>query len=354
MGLAVGRALALCGLQVVVIERNRRAGEETSSRNSGVVHAGLYYPPGSLKARLCVAGRDQLYAHCQQFGVAHRRCGKLILAQGDQLAQLARLREQALANRVTDVRRLDAVEVRALEPSLRCAEALWLPATGIVDVPEFLLSLQGDMEAHEGLVVLDAELLDARARGRGIAANVRSGAAAGKFECRWLINCAGLQAAAVLERIQDYPQTPRRSVQFAKGNYFSCSAAPKWQRLIYPLPNEAGLGIHATIDLAGSVRFGPDVEWVTDLHYGVNPARAESFYAPIRQYWPDLPDGSLQPSYSGIRPKLVPQGAPAADFLIEGPTEHGVDGLINLLGIESPGLTASMAIGTEIVRRVGA
>jgi len=353
VGLAVARALARRGLEVAVIERHRRPGEETSSRNSGVIHSGLYYPPGSLKARLCVAGRDLLYAHCQENHVDYRRCGKIIVAQEAQLERLQALRIGALANGVTDLRRLDAQEVRELEPAIRCGSGLLSPSTGIVDVHGLMSSLQGSLEAHGGVVALNCELLEASVAERGLLATVRSGEDRTTISCRWLINSAGLQACALLSRIHGYPRARLPTAYFAKGSYFACRAAKSWHHLVYPLPNEAGLGVHATLDLDGSVRFGPDVEWVSAPDYALDAARAEGFYAAIREYWPALPDGSLEPAFAGVRPKLVGAGHPAADFVIEAPEDHGVAGLINLLGIESPGITASLAIGEEIVRRIG-
>lgn len=352
VGLAVARALAQVGNEVIVLERHELAGQETSSRNSGVIHSGIYYPHGSLKARLCVRGRELLYPYCESRSVAHERCGKLIVAQQAQVPDLQVLHAKGIANGVTDLEWRSGAEVAAMEPAVRCAAGLWSPATGIVDVHELMLAFEADLEARGGTVVVDTELLAAGITPDGFVAVIRSGGDSSEIACRVLVNSAGLSAPAVLDRIAGYPPARRRQAYFAKGNYFVCQGAKPFRHLVYPMPNEAGLGVHATLDLDGTTRFGPDVEWVDEPDYRVDASRGNSFYAAIREYWPGLPDGSLQPGYSGIRPKLVGAGAKAGDFEIDGPGQHGVPGLINLLGIESPGLTSSLALGEEVVSRL--
>ena len=354
IGLAIGRALASRGYEVVVVERHLAPGQETSSRNSGVIHSGIYYPTGSLKARLCVSGREQLYAYCEARGINHRRCGKLIVAQDSQLDELQKLRHKALENGVTDLRWLSASEVAELEPDVRCSAALLSPSTGIVDVHEYMLALQGDLEASNGTIVFDSEVVGARQCDAHLAATIRSGESSQEFLCRHLINSAGLRAVDLLRQIEGYPTARLRTAYYAKGNYFVCQGARPFNHLVYPMPNEAGLGVHATLSLDGTTRFGPDVEWTTDLNYSVDAKRGESFYDAIREYWPGLPDLSLHPDYAGIRPKLVGAEHKAADFEIEGPSDHGIGGLVNLLGIESPGLTSSLAIAEHVYRIVAA
>jgi L-2-hydroxyglutarate oxidase LhgO len=352
VGLACARALARAGLEVVVAERHARPGEETSSRNSGVIHSGIYYPAGSLKARLCVDGRKQLYAFCGERDIQHRRCGKLVVAQEGQVPQLHALRDKALANGVTDVSLLSASEAGRLEPEVRCVAALLSPSTGIIDVHEYLLALQADIEAARGIIAFNTEFVRAAGHGDGFIATLRSGGETSDLAARILVNSAGLNAVELLGHMAGYPNGGRHRTHYAKGSYFTCQGVKPFRHLIYPMPNEASLGLHATLDLDGSTRFGPDVEWVSRLDYRVDADRTQGFYASIREYWPGLPDGALQPGYSGIRPKRVGPGEPAADFLIEGPGEHGIPGLVNLIGIESPGLTSSLAIGDEVARRL--
>lgn len=352
VGLACARAIAQRRSSVVVAERHPRPGQETSSRNSGVIHSGIYYPTGSLKAKLCVAGRDRLYSYCRERDIAHRRCGKLIVAQAMEVEKLRALRQKAIANGVHDVELLTAADARTLEPAVRCEAALLSPSTGIIDAHEYMLALQADIESAQGVIAFNTEFLRARRRGDGIVATLGSLDEEFELECRWLVNCAGLHAIDLLKRIEGYPADRGHRAWFAKGNYFSCRGVKPFRRLVYPIPNEAGLGVHATLDLDGSTRFGPDVEWVEALDYNVDASRDTDFYASIREYWPDLPDGALLPSYAGIRPKLVGPGQAAGDFLIEDPAAVGIPGLISLLGIESPGLTASLAIGDEVERRL--
>jgi L-2-hydroxyglutarate oxidase LhgO len=350
VGLAAGRALARAGLETIVLERHRRIGEEASSRNSGVIHSGIYYPPGSLKARLCVRGKEMLYAYCEERGIRHARCGKLLVAQGPEIPVLEALHARGRANGVADLARLDPAEVRELEPEVRCAAALLSPSTGILDVHELMTALLGDLEAAGGMLVLDTEVERLRRGPDGLELTINSGGATDTFTAQRVVASAGLQAVPLTHRIEGYPAARIPRGYLAKGNYFSCSARP-FRRLVYPMPGEAGLGVHATLDLDGSLRFGPDVEWVENVDYAVDPGRAAPFYAAIREYWPDLPAGSLQPAYAGVRSKVAGPGEAAKDFVMAGPAEHGIAGLVNLLGIESPGLTAALAIADHVTDR---
>lgn len=352
IGLAVARVLAGEGREVLVLESNRRAGEETSSRNSGVIHSGIYYPPGSLKAQLCVRGRELLYEYCRARNVAHRRTGKLVIAQQHQLDALRRLFENGGRNGVDDLHWLEAEAVRDLEPAVQCAAALYSPSTGIVDAAELLLALQADVEAAGGVVVPGTRLTSARPVPPGLAIATGDADGTAAMHCSWLINCAGHGAVSLARNIEGYPPALWRQAHLAKGNYFVCGRLRPFSHLVYPMPNAAGLGIHATLGLDGTLRFGPDVEWVAALDYRVDPQRAGSFEAEIRNYWPALPDNALQPDYAGVRPKIVGPAEAAADFVIEDSGVHGIDGLINLFGIESPGLTASLAIAENVAQRL--
>jgi L-2-hydroxyglutarate oxidase LhgO len=344
IGLAMARALALARREVVVLEADEAIGTGASSRNSEVIHAGIYYSPGSLKARLCVAGRHALYRYCEAHGIPHRRCGKLIVATRDaEIPELERLKRQAVANGVTDLRPLSASEARELEPRVRSAAALLSPSTGIIDSHAYLLALQGEAESRGATVVLRTPVEGGRARERDIELRI-GGAGATTVTAQCVVNAAGLHAQEVACGIVGVPPDSVPPCHLAKGNYFLLRGRSPFQRLIYPIPEAAGLGVHVTLDLAGQVRFGPDVEWISAIDYRVDPGRAHAFYAAIRAYWPDLPDESLVPGYAGIRPKMQGPGEPALDFLIQGEREHGVAGLVNLYGIESPGLTASLAI----------
>jgi len=349
VGLAAGRQLAFAGLEVLVLERHRRAGEETSSRNSGVIHSGIYYPAGSRKADLCVRGRKLLYPYCDKHGVAYQRCGKIIVAGNSQSDGLRTLFERGVTNGVDDLQWLSSAEVSRLEPLVSCGAGLLSPSTGVVDVHELMTAYEGDLQAAGGAVVFDSELQTATVDADGMfTLSVVSGGEEMEIRTRRLVNSAGLGAVEMLRKIQGYPAERLRKSYFAKGCYFTCQGAKPFKHLVYPMPSEAGLGVHATLDLDGSTRFGPDVEWVDNIDYHVDPRRADSFYAAIREYWPGLADGSLQPGYAGIRPKIVGPEAKAADFVIEGPREHKIPGLVNLLGIESPGLTSSLAIAEDV------
>jgi L-2-hydroxyglutarate oxidase LhgO len=348
IGLAVARRLAQAGREVIVLEAAEGIGTVTSSRNSEVIHAGIYYKAGSLMARMCVAGKKALYAYCADHGVPHRNCGKLIVATTPkETEKLQSIRAHAAANGVGDMQTLSGEAARALEPALNCDAALLSPSTGIIDSHAYMLSLRGDAEAAGAAFAFYTPLLRAKAVAGKFELDA-GGEAPMTLECRLLINAAGLDAPATAGHIEGMPSDIIPQAYLAKGNYFSCSARAPFSRLIYPVPEPGGLGVHLTLDMAGQARFGPDVEWVDQIDYAVDPARAERFYPAIRKYWPTLPDGALMPSYSGMRPKIVPPAVASQDFLIQGRGGHGVDGLINLFGIESPGLTSSLAIADHV------
>ncbi|MGF6753033.1 NAD(P)/FAD-dependent oxidoreductase [Paraburkholderia sp. GAS42] len=353
IGLAVARALAARGCEVIVLEAAEAIGVGTSSRNSEVIHAGLYYPRGSLKASLCVRGREMLYDYCTTHGIPHQRCGKLLVATArNQVPQLESILARGKENGVLDLMRISGDEARALEPALECVEAVFSPQTGIVDSHQFMLALQGDAGRSGAMFAFHAHV-DAIEANNGRFVIKVGGAAPTTISAACVINSAGLQANRLACSIRGLDARHVPPLYLARGNYFGISGRAPFSRLIYPMPNEAGLGVHLTIDLGGQARFGPDVEWVDTINYDVDPHRAEAFYAAIRAYWPKLPDGALQPAYAGIRPKLSGPGEPAADFLIQGPAAHGVRGLVNLFGIESPGLTASLAIAQRVCELAG-
>jgi len=347
VGLAVARALALQGREVMVLEAADAIGTGTSSRNSEVIHAGLYYPTGSLKARLCVSGRDMLYAYCAERGVPYRRCGKLLVAtSAAQIPGLESIRARAEANGVQGLQWLSREEARALEPALECVAALHSPSTGIVDSHALMLALQGDLEHAGGIVALNSPLAQAGQAQAAIDLVAQDGT---RLQARTVVNAAGLQAPALAARFAGLDAAHVPQAYYAKGSYFTLSGKAPFSRLIYPVPEAAGLGVHLTLDLGGQAKFGPDVQWVDspdDLL--VDPARGDAFYAEVRKYWPALHDGALAPGYAGIRPKIHGAGVPAADFVIQGPAVHGVPGLVNLFGIESPGLTSALAIAEHV------
>jgi L-2-hydroxyglutarate oxidase LhgO len=347
VGLAVARALALAGREVVILEAEVAIGMHTSSRNSEVIHAGIYYPKGSLKARTCVQGKERLYRYCAERGVPHRRCGKLIVATGAaQLAEMEGIRQKALANGVTDVVRIGPGEARAMEPELSCVAALHSPSTGIIDSHALMLAYLGDAQNAGAMLALKSPLEKGFVRPGGIELHV---AGAEPVLARNVVNSAGLRAPSVARRIEGFPARLAPPELYAKGNYFTLARRAPFSRLVYPVPEPGGLGVHVTLDLGGRARFGPDVEWVEGIDYTVDPRRAECFYAAIRRYWPGLPDGALEPGYAGIRPKISGRGEPPADFVVQGPREHGVRGLVQMYGIESPGLTASLALADDVV-----
>jgi L-2-hydroxyglutarate oxidase LhgO len=348
IGLAVARRLAQAGREVIVLEAAEGIGTITSSRNSEVIHAGIYYRAGSLMARMCVSGKRALYQYCRDHGIPHRNCGKLIVATtASETEKLQSIRAHAKANGVDDLRLLTGEAARALEPALNCDAALLSPSTGIIDSHAYMLALRGDAEDAGAAYAFHTPLLCARVGAGGIEIEA-GGDAPMTLACNLLVNAAGLSAPALARSIEGMPIGMIPCAYLAKGNYFSCSVRAPFSHLIYPVPEPGGLGVHLTLDMAGEARFGPDVEWVQSIDYAVDPARAERFYPAIRRYWPTLPDGALMPSYSGIRPKIVPPAVATQDFLIQGPADHGVAGLVNLFGIESPGLTSSLAIADHV------
>ena len=344
VGLACARALAREGVEVIIVEQHDDFGTETSARNSEVIHAGIYYPPGSLKATLCVQGRSLLYQFCNDFGVDHRQCGKLIVATtAAQEEQLHVIKQKADGNGVTDLVLISRAQAQVLEPEVECTAALFSPSTGIIDSHGLMLALLGDAERH-GAVLAVRTPVD-----RIIAQNnhfdvLTGGDAPASISANIVINSAGLHAAKVAARIDGLAAQHVPTMRYAKGNYFSLSGKAPFSRLVYPIPEPGGLGVHYTIDMGGQGRFGPDVQWIDEINYHVDETRGEKFYDQIRRYWPKLHDGALQPAYSGIRPKLVNAGEADADFFIQGPEQHGIAGLINLFGIESPGLTIAEKI----------
>jgi L-2-hydroxyglutarate oxidase LhgO len=347
VGLAVGRALALAGREVLVLESEGAIGTGTSSRNSEVIHAGIYYPHGSLKAKLCVEGKQLLYAYAAERGVPHRRCGKFIVATSpEQAGQLEVIRAKAAANGVDDLELLTAQQAIALEPQLHCVAALNSPSTGIVDSHALMLSLLGDLENVGGMLALKSPITRAECGDGAIVLIAEDGTA---LRCRSVVNAAGLGAPALARRFEGLPASSVPTEYFAKGNYFTLSGRAPFGRLVYPVPEPGGLGVHLTIDLGDQAKFGPDVQWVASADdLVVDPSRGDGFYAEVRKYWPALPDGALIAGYAGMRPKISGPGEPAADFMIDGPASHGVPGLVNLFGIESPGLTSSLAIGRYV------
>ena len=347
VGLAVARALALQGREVMVMEADSSIGAGISSRNSEVIHAGIYYPPGSLKADLCVKGRQLLYDYCEARGIGFNRCGKLLVATSQaQVSQLQNIIAKAIVNNVHDLVLLTREQALAMEPQLECVAAIHSPSTGIVDSHALMLALQGDLENEGGLVVLNTALAHAKCTQAGIDLTAADGT---QLRAASVVNAAGLLAPALARRFAGLDPGFVPSDNFAKGNYFTLSGQSPFSRLIYPVPEAAGLGVHLTIDLGGQTKFGPDVQWVNspdDLL--VDPERGEAFYKEVRKYWPALPDGALMAGYAGIRPKLHGPNDPAKDFCIQGPLDHGVSGLVNLFGIDSPGLTSSLALGQYV------
>lgn len=350
VGLAVARALALGGREVVVLERAAAIGTETSARSSEVIHAGIYYPAGSWKAQLCVAGKGALYRYCEEHRVAHRRCGKLIVATSkDDVEPLWALQDRAAKNGVDDLQRLDGDAVRALEPELDCQAALLSPSTGIIDSHALMHAYQGDLESHSGVIAFRTEAVGGKLEGGRIVLET-SGSDAVQLSCGSVVNSAGLYAADFVANLVGYPSSLVPAKFFCKGNYFTLNGRAPFSHLIYPMPDAAGLGVHLTLDLGGQARFGPDVQWIEEVNYDVDASRAELFYDAVRRYWSGLPDGSLSPGYAGIRPKTSgPDGAPQ-DFEIRGPADHRVPGLVNLFAIESPGITASLAIADLVTQ----
>ncbi len=348
VGLAVARELALAGREVIVLEAAEAIGTETSSRNSEVIHAGIYYPTGSLKAQLCIAGKHLLYDYCASRGVAHKRLGKILVAtQDEELPTLSKYQKLAAANGVDDLQWLDAAAVRAMEPAVTAVAGLLSPSTGIVDSHALMLSLQGELEAHGGMVAFHAPVTAGELREDGIVLEV-AGAAPMTLQCGLLVNSAGLYAQNVARGLRGFPCAHVPPQYFAKAHYYTLAGRSPFRRLIYPMPVAGGLGTHVTIDLGGQVKFGPDVRWVDGVNYDFDDSKANEFYESVRRYYPALEDGQLQPGYTGMRPKVSGPKEAAGDFIIQTPREHGVAGLVNLFGIESPGLTASLAIARRV------
>jgi L-2-hydroxyglutarate oxidase LhgO len=350
VGLAVARAAALAGHEVIVAEATRGIGNGVSSRNSEVIHAGMYYPTGSLRAHHCPRGRRLLYEFCASHGVPHRKCGKLIVATEDaEVAKMEAILQQGRSNGVEGFAMIDGAPARAMEPALACVAALHSPETGIIDSHQFMTALRGDLEDRGGMIAFNTKIERLAHTQAGWLVRY-SGGETGELAVDAVINSAGIGAQALARNTEDYPAGRVPRLVLARGNYFGYTGRPVFSRLIYPAPRiDGGLGIHVTLDLAGRMRFGPDVEWIDTEDYDVNASRAASFYGAIRRYWPAVRDGALQPDYAGIRPKLTGPGEPAADFMIEGPAQHGLAGLTHLFGIESPGLTASLSLAEAVV-----
>jgi L-2-hydroxyglutarate oxidase LhgO len=352
VGLAIARTMASRGLETIVVESANSIGTGTSSRNSEVIHAGIYYPKGSLKARFCVDGRKRLYRFCEERGITARNCGKLIVAtEESQVATLAGIIEKARANGVPDLCLITREEALVMEPNLNCVAAVHSPSTGVVDSHSFMLALQGDAEAAGAMLAFNSPLLEGSCDADGITVTC-GGEEAMELRAGIVINSAGLYAQELARKFAGLPLDTVPPTFYCKGNYYSLSGKSPFSRLIYPVPEAAGLGVHLTIDLGGQTRFGPDVEWIDALDYQVDPGRAAGFYSEIRKYWPALPDGALQPGYCGIRPKIQAPHEAARDFVIHGPETHGVPGLVNLYGIESPGLTSALAIAEHVAHLV--
>jgi L-2-hydroxyglutarate oxidase LhgO len=350
VGLAVARALARSGRETLILEQATTIGSGISSRNSEVIHAGIHYRQGSLKARLCLAGKTRLYEYCASRNIAHRNCGKLIVATSPaQLAALDDIKQVAEANGVDDLVWLEQAQIRQLEPSVHGVRALLSPSTGIIDSHAYMLSLLGEVEDAGALIAYATALTGAAVDGGCVTVSV-NGEDAPSLRARLVVNAAGLDAPAIARAMAGFPAEHVPQSWLAKGSYFTLQGRSPFNRLVYPVPQLGGLGIHATIDMGGQARFGPDVEWIDRVDFAVDPGRADRFYGAIRAYWPGLPDGALEPGYAGIRPKLSGPGEPAADFHIAGVSAHGVPGIVNLFGIESPGLTASLAIAEEVLR----
>ncbi|HKO47526.1 MAG TPA: NAD(P)/FAD-dependent oxidoreductase [Polyangiaceae bacterium] len=353
VGLAIARALALGGREVTLVEAESTLGSHSSSRNSEVIHAGIYYDPGSLKARMCVAGKRALYDYCERRDVAHERIGKIIVAtRAEEVGTLERIKLQAEANGVHDLTWLDQAQIASLEPSVRAVRGLLSPSTGIIDSHSYMSALRADAEARGAHVVVSTPVLGGSVLGSGFELAFGGSEPFGAI-CRTVVNAAGLRAQEVARSLSGVPTSSIPEQHFAKGHYFVLAGRAPFNRLVYPVPVPGGLGVHLTLDMAKQARFGPDVSWLDGVDYAFDESRADSFYAAIRAYYPGLADGALVPGYTGIRPKLGPAGTPARDFVIQGPSDHGVPELVNLYGIESPGLTASLALAEATVAALG-
>ena len=355
VGLATARALALKGREVLVLEAASAIATETSSRNSEVIHAGIYYATGSLKAELCVTGRRALYQYCKSHGVEAHRCGKLVVAVDDaEAAATPALLQRALANGVEDTRLIDGAEARRLEPALNpdIRVAIHAEVSGLFDSHAYFLALQGEFEDRGGAIAFDSPVVRGAVTQDGVEVET-GGASPARIRARTVVNSAGHHALPLARAIEGGPDYPGMAMRWVKGSYFIASGRAAFARLIYPMHSQASQGLHLAIDLGGRTRLGPDAEWLPEgaqppFDYVVDERRADMFYAAVRRYWPGLKDGALSPDYSGVRPKIVGQGEASGDFVIDGPERHGVAGLVNLIGIESPGLTSSLAIGERV------
>jgi len=353
IGLAIARRLALAGREVIALEAESSIGNHTSSRNSEVIHAGIYYPTGSLRARMCVAGKHALYRYCAERGIQHRRIGKVIVATADdEIATLEKYRRQAELNGVDDLRRLSAADVHALEPDVCAVAGVLSPSTGIIDSHGLMLAYQGDAEEHGASVVFESPVTGGRVTTDGTILDV-GGREPMRILARCVVNAAGLTAPAVARSISGVPEATIPGQYYCKGHYYVLGGKAPFARLIYPVGSGLWHGVHVTLDLAGQVKFGPDLHWQDDRDYAFDESRESAFYAAIRHYYPHLADGALRPGYTGIRPKITAKGEPAADFMIQGPTDHGVANMVNLYGIESPGLTSSLAIADHAAALLG-
>jgi L-2-hydroxyglutarate oxidase LhgO len=352
VGLAIALDLAIQGHEVIVLEKNDRIGEETSSRNSEVIHAGIYYPANSLKAMLCVKGKELLYKYCNSRKITHKRIGKLIVAcDKKQVPKLDEIISKGKINGVNDLTFIEREELCEIEPQLNAVRAIRSPSTGIVNSHQLMVSFQADIENHDGIVSLRSPFLGAKPLDKGIEVSV-GGDEPTVISCRHLINSGGLSAQSVSNSILGLSRKSIPSRHLSRGCYFSLNGKSPFQHLIYPLPNNEGLGVHLTLDIEGQARFGPDTEWVNCIDYKVDPDRGKVFYSAIREYYPELEDGKLVPDYAGIRPKITGPGELAGDFAIHGYPEHGINSYTALYGIESPGLTSSMAIANTIATQI--
>ena len=360
VGLAVAREMALQGRETILLEREKAFGTIASARNSEVIHAGIYYPKDSLKATLCVEGNRLLYEYCRSHQVATQAYGKLIVADESQINDLQAILYKAQNNNVPEIKMISGVEAKQLEPKLKCAAAILSSSTGIVDSHGFMLSLLGGFEDAGGMIAYQSPLISAKPIGNAAEGGFElevGGPAGMKIQTKLLINCAGLSAPAVAQKIEGLDQNQIPKAYFAKGNYFSLTGKSPFHHLIYPIPEPGGLGVHLTLDMGGQAKFGPDVEWLDieteeQIDYTVNPTRGEGFYEAVRRYWPELKDNALQPDYSGVRAKIVPPNTPAGDFCFNTPQDHGLQGLYNLYGFESPGLTSSLAIARHLEGKI--
>ena len=354
VGLAITRKLAMSGREVILLESEDAIGTATSSRNSEVIHAGIYYPKGSFKARFCVEGNKLMYAYCAERSIPHKRVGKLVVATNDdEVPDLEAIKQKAAANGAEELYFLSAAEITELEPNIDVSGALYSPSTGIVDSHSLMLSYQGEAEDHGAMIAFKSPVIGGRIGDGAISLSV-GGDAPMELTCDEVINSAGLGAQTISRSIEGNDPDTIPELFYAKGNYYTLTGNNPFNHLIYPVPVANGLGTHSSMDMGGQTKFGPDVEWVDDIDYVVDPKRGDSFYASIRRFWPGLPDGSIQPGYSGIRPNLIGPGGKTlnTDFIIQGRADHGIEGMVNLYGIESPGLTSSMAIANYVLERL--